>query len=644
MALLKTRGVGASIGAEVLFRDVELAFEAGERVCVTGRNGAGKSTLLAILAGGREPDEGGVERAPGLRVSLVPQVLPDGLAGTAHGIVGAGADRLPEAEPWERAWRIERALEEAGVSPDAAFGSLSGGYRRRLLIARALVSEPGLLLLDEPTNHLDLPAIEWLERRAAAFAGGLVFTTHDRAFLERIATRIVEIDHRGRVTSWPGGYADFLRRRDERWAAEEREAERFDRRLAGEEAWIRRGLKARRIRNMGRVRRLREMRAERRTRRARPDPSALKLGRIEAERSGKRMIEAEDVGFGYGGGSAAAVVEGFSCLVERGDRVGIIGPNGVGKTTLARLLIGETAPTRGRIRYGARVRAAYFDQERERLPEDAAVKDAVADGGEFLTVGGRSVHVLGYLEGFLFSARRAQDRVRALSGGERNRLLLARLFARPANLLVLDEPTNDLDLETLDVLEERLAEFDGALILVSHDRAFLDHLVTSLFVLDGSGRVVEHPGGYGDWLAWSGAFRGGERAGASSSGPPAGESVAPRAREPRPPRPRPRRADGGARRPGRGGGVRRPARLSYAERRELEALPRRIEGLEGRIAGLHERLADPAFYREPSAVIAGARRALGEAEAELERAFDRWSDLERRAAGTSGVSGDERRV
>ena len=628
MPLLKTRGVGASIGADVLFQGAELAFEAGERVCVTGRNGAGKSTFLAILAGLREPDEGDVERQPGLRVSLVPQVLPDGLAGTAHRIVGEGAARLPETEHWDRAWRVERALEEVGAPPDAAFASLSGGYRRRVLVARALVSEPELLLLDEPTNHLDLPAIEWLERRAAGFRGGLVFTTHDRAFLERLATRIVEIDHRGRVTSWPGGYADFLRRRDERWAAEEKEAERFDRRLASEEAWIRRGLKARRIRNMGRVRRLREMRAERRARRERPDPSDLELGRPGAERSGRRMIEAVDVAFGYGGG--AAVVEGFSCLVERGDRVGIIGPNGVGKTTLARLLIGETAPSRGRIRYGARVRAAYFDQERERLPEDAAVKDAVADGGEFLTVGGRTVHVLGYLKDFLFSARRAQDRVRALSGGERSRLLLARLFARPANLLVLDEPTNDLDLETLDVLEERLAEFEGALILVSHDRAFLDNLVTSLFVLDGSGRVVEHPGGYGDWLAWSGAFRG-RQDGKPPAGGRAGEPRPTRLPGPVPSRSRPRPRDAGARR--RGAGSHRPARLSYAERRELEALPARIEGLEGHIAGLHERLADPAFYREPSAVIADARRVLGEAEAELERAFGRWSDLEQRAAG-----------
>ena len=499
MTLLRIRGVAATIGAEVLFEEVELAFDEGERICVTGRNGAGKSTFLSILAGLRETDAGHVERRPGLRVSLVPQVLPDGLSGSAREVVREGFAGDTDTELWEREWRTDRALKEAGIEPDADFGSLSGGYRRRLLIARALVSEPDLLLLDEPTNHLDIPAIEGLERLATGFAGALVFTTHDRAFLERLATRIVEID-RGRVTSWPGDYANFLRRRDERWEAEEREAVRFDRRLASEEAWLRKGLRARRIRNMGRLRRLVAMREARRTRRVRPDPAGLKLGLAEGERSGRRVIEAEDVAFGHAG---APIVEGFSCLVERGDRVGIIGPNGIGKTTLARLLIGDLEPVQGRIRRGTGLRIAYFDQERERLPEDATVKDAVADGGEFLTVHGRPVHVLGYLKDFLFSARRAQEPVRALSGGERNRLLLARLFARPSNLLVLDEPTNDLDIETLDVLEERLAEYDGTLLLVSHDRAFLDHLVTCLFVLEGEGRVREHSGGYTDWLAWS---------------------------------------------------------------------------------------------------------------------------------------------
>ena len=609
MTLLRMRGVAAAVGAEVLFEDVELAFDEGERICVTGRNGAGKSTFLSILAGLREPDAGLVERRSELRVSLVPQVLPDGLSGSAREVVRRGYEGDSETESWERDWRIDRALMEAGIEPDATFEALSGGFRRRLLIARALVAEPELLLLDEPTNHLDIPAIEGLERLAAGFAGALVFTTHDRAFLERLATRIVEID-RGRVTSWPGDYANFLRRRDERWEAEEREAARFDRRLASEETWLRTGLTARRVRNMGRLRRLVAMREERRARRVRPDPArlqlGLKLGLAEGERSGRRVIEAEDIGFGHAG---APIVEGFSCLVERGDRVGIIGPNGIGKTTLVRLLIGDLEPAQGRIRRGTGLEIAYFDQERERLPESAAVKDAVADGGEFLTVHGKSVHVLGYLKDFLFSARRAQEPVRALSGGERNRLLLARLFARPSNLLVLDEPTNDLDIETLDVLEERLAEYDGTLLLVSHDRAFLDHLVTCLFILEGEGRVREHSGGYTDWLAWSRNARAKDRAAPPAAA--AGES-APRAAR------------------GRRGND-RPRRISFSERREMEALPERIEALEGRIAALHERLADPSFYREPSSVIAGAHRALGEAEAELEGAFERWSDLERRA-------------
>ena len=619
MPLMRTRGLGAAIGAAVLFEEVDLAFEAGERVCVTGRNGAGKSTFLSILAGLREPDAGSIERRPGLRVSLVPQVLPAGFGGSALDVVRGGFAGLPGTERWEREWRADQALEEAGIDPDAAFESLSGGYRRRLLIARALAAEPDLLLLDEPTNHLDVPAIEGLERRAAGFAGGLVFTTHDRVFLERLATRIVEID-RGRVASWPGDYANFLRRRDERWEAEEREAARFDRRLAGEEAWLRRGLRARRVRNMGRLRRLAAMREERRGRRIRPDPSGPRLARAEGERSGRRVIEADDAAFGHAG---APVVAGFSCLVERGDRVGIVGPNGIGKTTLARGLIGDLEPSHGRVRHGTGLRIGYFDQERERLPEDATVKDAVADGGEFLAVGGKSVHVLGYLRDFLFSARRARDPVRALSGGERNRLLLARLFARPSNLLVLDEPTNDLDVETLDVLEERLAEYDGTLLLVSHDRAFLDHLVTSLFVLEGEGRVREHLGGWSDWIAWSRSAAGApDRAEARrDAGPGPARGRAPRAG-------RPRQRNGRAR------------RISFSERRELEALPERIEALEGRIAALHRKLADPAFYREePSPAIAGARRALGEAEAELEGAFERWSDLERRAAGGGEAGG-----
>ena len=610
MSLLRTRGIGADIGADVLFADVELDITTGDRICLTGRNGAGKSTLLAILAGRRESDAGYLERAPGLEVALLPQVLLDFLAGRAHEIVAAGFRDGATTEGWDRDWRIARALEEADIEPEATFDSLSGGQKRRVLLARAMVGEPDILLLDEPTNHLDLPAIEWLERAIASYRGGLVFTTHDRTFLRRVANRIVEID-RALVTSWPGDYDNFLRRRDERWAEEDLEAKRFDRRLASEEAWIRRSPGARRARNMGRVRRLREMRRDRAARRDRPDRPDFRIRNTEAERSGRRAIEATGITFGY---PDAPLVKDFSCLVERGDRIGIIGPNGVGKTTLVRLLLGELEPTRGEVQHGTRLQVAYFDQERERLPEDATVAEAVLDGGDHLTVGGEPVHVLGYLRDFLFSARRAQDPVRALSGGERNRLLLARLFARPANLLLLDEPTNDLDLETLEVLEERLGEFKGTLLVVSHDRAFLDNLVTSLFVLEGGGRVIEHVGGHSDWEEWCRKSRAATRSGSAAAKSGQGTPPAPRAKR-------------GERAP------RRPIRLSFKERREVEELPERIEGLEARIEALHARLADPAFYREAAAVIVDARRTLGELEGELERSFERWHDLERKSGG-----------
>lgn len=612
MSLLRTRGLGADVGDEILFANVELEIAAGDRICLTGRNGAGKTTFLAILAGRREPDAGHLERPSGLGVALLPQVLPASLAGRVGDIVASGIQGAGEAdaEGWDRDWQVTRALEQVGIGPDTAFDSLSGGQKRRVLLARAVVGKPDLLLLDEPTNHLDLPAIEWLEREVARHRGGLVFTTHDRAFVRRVANRIVEID-RGRVTSWPGDYANFLRRRDERWAAEELEAKRFDRRLAAEEAWIRQGLRARRIRNMGRVRRLREMRRERRARRVRPDRPGLNRRDIAGERSGKRVIEATGITFGY---PEAPLVEGFSCVVECGDRIGIIGPNGIGKTTLVRLLAGELKPAGGEVRHGTRLQIAYFDQERERLPEDATVADAVLDGAEHLTVGGESAHVIGYLRDFLFSPRRVRDPVRALSGGERNRLLLARLFARPANLLVLDEPTNDLDIETLEVLEERLGDFKGTLLVVSHDRAFLDNLVTSLFVMEGGGRVIEHVGGHSDWEDWRRRSRTATRPGSVS-----GES---------------RRAAPPAQRPKRGKRTSsRPARLTFKERREIEELPDRIEDIEARIEALHARLADPAFYREPSAAISGARRALGELEGELARTFERWQDLERKSNG-----------
>ena len=627
MSLLRTRDIGADIGADVLFANVELEFAAGDRICLTGRNGAGKSTLLGILAGLREADAGYLERAPGLAVALVPQVLPGSLTGPVRDIVAAGFHDGATAEGWDRDWRVERALEQAGVGPETIFESLSGGQKRRVLLARAMVGEPDLLLLDEPTNHLDIPAIEWLEREIASYRGGLVFTTHDRTFLRRVANRIVEID-RGHVTSWPGDYDNFLRRRDERWAAEALEAKRFERRLATEEAWIRRSPEARRTRDMGRVRRLHEMRRDRAARRDRPDRPEFRIRNPEGQRPGRRTIEATGITFGY---PDAPLVSDFSCLIERGDRIGIIGPNGVGKTTLARLLLGELEPAHGEVRHGTRLEVAYFDQERERLPEDATVADAVLDGGDHLTVGGKPVHILGYLRDFLFSARRARDPVRALSGGERNRLLLARLFARPANFLLLDEPTNDLDLETLEVLEERLGEFRGTLLVVSHDRAFLDNLVTSLLVLEGGGRVIEHVGGHSDWEEWCRSSRAAVRSGsAAASGQQGatGHSAASGQRGATG-----RSAASGQRGKRNERASSRPIRLSYMEHREIEELPERIEGLEARIEALHVKLADPAFYREPSSVIVDARRSLGELEGELERAFERWQDLERKSSG-----------
>ena len=603
MTLLRTRGVAATIGAEALFEEAELALDAGERVCVTGRNGAGKSTLLSILAGLREPDAGLLERKPGLRVSMVPQVLPARLAGRTRDIVGEGFAGETETEPWERDWRSEQGLEEAGIDPDRTFDSLSGGYRRRLLIVRALVTEPDLLLLDEPTNHLDIPSIEWLEERVASFRGGLVFTTHDRAFLERLATRIVEIDRR-RVSSWPGDYGNFLRRRDERWEAEEREAARFERRLASEEAWLRRGLTARRVRNMGRLRRLVEMREERRSRRARGVRSGFGLDLGNAKRSGRRVIEAEAVSFGY---PAAPVVEGFSCLVERGDRVGIIGPNGVGKTTLVRLLVGEVAPARGPhpprrrcpgglLRPGAgaasgRRRGQGRGGRRRRVPDRSRAigpTSSVISGTSCSRPGGRRIGCGRSPEGSGtgFCSR-------ACSRGRRT------CWSWTSRPTISTSRRSTCSKSAWGSLTAR----SSWSATTAPSSTASSPACSSSKAMAGSGST---PGGYSDWIAWSRSAARQDRL----------DVRAPRGAE---------RAARGSRRRSRG---ERPRRLSYSERREMEALPERIEVLESRIGALHRRLADPSFYREPSSVIAGARRELAEAETQLEGAFDRWNALE----------------
>jgi ATP-binding cassette subfamily F protein uup len=630
MPLISLQSVQLSYGLPPLLEEVTLAIEKGERVCLLGRNGSGKSTLLKIIAGEIEPD-GGVRRvADGVNIARLTQEVPEGTAGPAFDVVAgglgelgdlvreyhelgrrlqAGADddllarlsrvqhRLEAQGGWDIEQRTERVVSRLGLDPDLEFTSLSGGLQRRVMLARALVREPDLLLLDEPTNHLDIEAIDWLEGFLLDFPGALLFVTHDRVFLRRLATRILELD-RGCLTDWPGDYENYLRRREERLHAEAVANARFDRKLSEEEVWIRQGIKARRTRNEGRVRALKAMREDRRERREQQGQARIRLA--EAERGGKLVIEAEDVSYGWGG---KPVIQGLDTLILRGDKVGIIGPNGAGKSTLLKLLLGELTPDKGRIRRGTNLEIAYFDQLRAQLEEDKSVQDNVAGGSEKVTFGGQSRHVLSYLKDFLFAPERARQPVRALSGGERNRLLLAKLFTRPANLLVMDEPTNDLDVETLELLEELLGDFQGTLLLVSHDRALLDSVVTSTLVFEGEGRVREYVGGYEDWLRQRPAVA-----------PPPQAQKTPR---PAQSKPAPQAA-------------RASTKLSYKDTRELEAIPARIQTLEDEVSALHARLADPAFYQQGGEAIAAAKDRLTQAELDLEQAYARWEDLEGR--------------
>jgi ATP-binding cassette subfamily F protein uup len=626
MPLLILEDVRLDFGGPPLLDGVDLTLERGERVCLIGRNGAGKSTLLALIAGRLTAEGGRVRAEDGVRIAELTQdvdadrgarvrdLVADGLGELATllerhrelGEAGADADpaelqrvteRLDAAGGWDAAARVDRILDRLELDGEATLGSLSGGSRRRVLLGRALVAEPDVLLLDEPTNHLDVETIEWLEALLGSFPGAVLFTSHDRRFVEAVASRIVELD-RGALTSHPGDWALFERRRDERLAAEASADAEFDRRLAQEEVWIRQGIKARRTRNEGRVRRLETMRRERAERRERQ--GAGRMGMQQAERSGRRVIEAEDVTFAWPG-TDVPVVRGATTLIERGDRVGVIGRNGAGKTTLLRLLLGDLPPDSGTVTLGTRLELAWFDQHRaavEAAGPDARVCDVVADGEDEIDVGGRRRHVIGWLGDFLFPPERARGPVSVLSGGERARLQLARLFARPSNVLVMDEPTNDLDIESLELLEERLGEYEGTVLLVSHDRAFLDRVVTSTLVLEGDGRVAEYVGGYSDWQR--------------QRPRPAAKPAATKPAAPAPAKPRPARR-----------------KLGFREQRELAALPERIETLETTIEALQTRLADPALYRDGDGeTVAGLRDELEQAEAELETAFERWTELE----------------
>ena len=529
MALLGLQDVSIAFGGPPVLDHADLWIERGERVCLLGRNGAGKSTLMQLLDGTMRPDAGDVVRQTGATVARLEQEVPDAIEGSTFDVVAAGLgeagrllaryhdaavrvaakgggdaaalgqlDRLHHALDTAGAWevqsRVDTVLLHLGLDPDAPFASLSGGRKRQAMLARALVRDPDVLLLDEPTNHLDVDAIEWMEEFLISRGATLLFVTHDRAFLRRVATRIVELD-RGQLVDWGSDYDAYLERKDAALAAEAREREEFDKRIARETVRLRSSITARRTLNEGRARALDAMRRERAAWRERA--GTVKLQAVEAERSGRMVVEARNVSFAHG---ARPIVRDLTTTIMRGDRVGLVGPNGSGKTTLIRLLLGELAPDAGTIRHGTGLEIAYFDQLRDQLDPDRSVFDSIADGGEWVKVGGEQRHVHGYLQDFLFAPERARTPVRALSGGERNRLLLARLFTRAFNVLVLDEPTNDLDIETLDLLEQLLLEFEGTLLLVSHDREFLDHVVTSTLVMEGNGRVGEYAGGYTDWL------------------------------------------------------------------------------------------------------------------------------------------------
>jgi ATP-binding cassette subfamily F protein uup len=628
--------VTTAFGHLPLLDDAGLLVEPGERIAIIGRNGTGKSTLLRLLSGELMPDAGAIWRQPGMTSARLVQDVPLDSPGTVfdavadgigelrdlvqsyhHAIIAVSEDATPERLAalgelqhnlellggWSVEQRVETVLERLSLPADALVRTLSGGWRRRVLLARALVATPSLLLLDEPTNHLDVESIEWLESFLVEYAGAVVFVTHDRAFLRKVATRIVELD-RGQLTSWPGTYDAFVVKKDAWLANEELTRAKFDKKLAIEEVWLRRGVKARRTRDEGRVKALMAMREERRAWRTQPDSVRLQ---IEAgDRSGQTVFVADHVSKSYVG---TPVVQDFSMRIRRKDRIGLVGPNGAGKTTLLRMLVGELAPDTGEVTRGTNVQVAYFDQQREQLDPERTVVDTVADGNDTVTVAGVVRHVYGYLEDFLFPPERARSLVNTLSGGERNRLLLARLLTRPANVLVLDEPTNDLDIETLELLESHLVEYPGTLLVVSHDRQFLDNVVTSTLVFEGDGRVREYVGGYTDWLQ--------QRAASAVAAAAVPVSVAPRHAAP----------------------VTKPAattdaprkKLSFNERRELDELPAKIAALEREQNEISTRVQSPEFYKEGPTAIAEVLRRGEQLPVELERAYARWAELDARA-------------
>jgi ATP-binding cassette subfamily F protein uup len=625
MSLLRFDEVSLEFGDQKILTEAEFSIEPGERVCLIGRNGAGKSTTLRLITGEIEHDRGKIVRSSNLVISELAQSLPEALDQPVRDVVRSGLTAIEKLlekykeqskleldqhglrqlealhakidahDGWHIEQRVEETITDLGLPADKKMNALSGGWRRRVALAKALVQKPDLLLLDEPTNHLDIATIRWLEDRIYSYPGAVLFITHDRAFLKRLATRIVEID-RGKLTSWPGDYDNFLIRKEKALEDEQTANSRFDKKLELEEVWIRQGIKARRTRNEGRARALVKMREER-EQRVRIDGQA-RIHIEEAEQSGRKVVRARNVSYRY---DDEPLIENFSLKLMRGDRIGLIGNNGVGKTTLLRLLLGELEPQTGTLKQGTNLEIGYFDQLRQTLDLEKSVAYNVGEGRTYIRINGKDRHVVGYLKGFLFGPKRSMMPVKSLSGGERNRLILAKLFTRAANLLVLDEPTNDLDIETLEVLENKLCEFNGTLIVVSHDREFLDNVVTSTIVFEQDGRIQEYVGGYSDWLR---------------QGHMLAESDRPHAAAER------KRAAAERRKQNK------PTKLSYKDQRELDQLPTKIESIEELIAQLQEAVAEPEFYSWHHDRVQAKLKDLADAEAQLEHHVERWSELE----------------
>ena len=628
MALLTCKNLSLHIGLQALLDRADLVLEPGERVCLLGRNGEGKSTFFKVILGDVAVDTGEIQRETSLRIAQLPQTVPQGTTGKVFDVVAEGLgelgkvltqyhhiiesddpdlDRMTQLQAyidthdgWTMDNRVTEVLTRLSLPAEMDFDALSGGLKRRVLLAQALVTEPDLLLLDEPTNHLDVESISWLEDFLLQWNGTLLFITHDRAFLRRLATRIIELD-RGRLTSWPGNYEAYQRHKQEALDAEAQANAQFDKKLAQEEVWIRKGIQARRTRNEGRVRALLQLREEHSQRRDRQGTARVVIQ--EAERSGKLVAEVEDLDYSWG---ELVIAKGFSTTILRGDRVGLIGPNGVGKTTLLNVLLGKLQPDSGTVHHGTKLQVAYFDQLRGSLDENKPVFESIGNGQEFVEINGVRKHVLGYLQEFLFTPERARSPVRTLSGGERSRLLLARLFTQSCNLLVLDEPTNDLDLETLDLLEERLMDFQGTLFLVSHDREFLNRVVTRSLAFEGNGQIGDYIGGYDDWVRQRRPV-----------------VAAANAIKASPAKPQPKAKPVPA--------VKKASDLSYNERKDLAKLPAQLEKLETRQAELSSKLADPAIFKQAPERAREMQKQLAALEQEISETFARWEALESRA-------------